>query len=386
MNLKSSASRLRLKPYREPYWEKFPTALLKGASLGYRRSPESEARTWHVRVYVDGKYHTCNLGPERPDYQYKEAYRAALEWAQAVKYAGPVAKVKSTLQDVLDEYLTKLQGNSSERNLQRRKQAEKRINALLSDQIKKRQINSITAREINNVQRIYQQRKNRKGAPISPESVNRVMTHLIAALNHGYRSGMIDSDAAWKHYQRLPEEPHKRKVQKYVSKKDRECFINACPEHLKAFVSAMEYFGARPSEICRLRVSDVDLGIDSVRLMTYKGKARTRDFPLPMDAPVRQLFENQVKDKETTDFVFTTSSNKPWTQANLAKAHKVVREQIGLPDSFNTYSWRHCRITDLVDNGAPAPAIATLTGTSLEYIQKNYYKSDTNLLTQIVIS
>ncbi len=72
MNLKTSAGRKGLKPYREPHWEKFPPALIKGVSLGFRRSPKNNAETWHVRVYVDRKYSTSNLGPVRPDFEYKE--------------------------------------------------------------------------------------------------------------------------------------------------------------------------------------------------------------------------------------------------------------------------------------------------------------------------
>lgn len=75
MNLKSESNRSRLKPYREPYWEKLPTALIKGVSLAYRRSPETDTGTWHVRVYRDGKYYSSNLATERPEFQYKEVYQ-----------------------------------------------------------------------------------------------------------------------------------------------------------------------------------------------------------------------------------------------------------------------------------------------------------------------
>lgn len=375
-NLKTSAGRRHLKPYREPHWEKFPTALIKGVSLGFRRSPANGSETWHVRVRVDRNYHRSNLGPVRPEFEYKEAYRKALNWAQAVKHAGVMAKETFTLQDVLDEYLSKLLGNSTKRNREKRRQAKKRLDALLPTQLNQRKVNGITPREVSAVQRSYQQRTNRDGETISPESVNRVMTHLIAALNHGYRLGMIDSDASWKHYERLPEEPHKRKAHEYVNTDDRDRFIEACPEQLRAFVMAMQFLGARPSEIRRLCVSDVSLSKNFVRLLTFKGKARTRDFPLPENSPVRLLFESQIEGKEANDFVFTTQSNKQWTQANLAKTHKAVRATVGLPDGFDTYSWRHCRISDWVRNGHPAPEIADLTATSLEFIQKNYYKPD----------
>ena len=194
---------------------------------------------------------------------------------------------------------------------------------------------------------------------------------------------MIDNDASWKHYQRLPEEPHKRKEHEYINTGDRERFVEACPPHLKSFVMAMQFLGARPSEVRRLRVSDVDLSKNFVRLLTYKGKARTRDFPLPEKSAVRLLFKSQIDGKQASDFVFTTQLKKQWTQANLAKAHKAVRTQVGLHDSFDTYSWRHCRISDFVRAGFPAPEVAALTGTSLQFIEQNYYKSDTNLQSQM---
>ncbi len=68
VNLKTKTSRgpKKLAPYREPYWAKLPAELIKGASLGFRRSPETNAETWHVRVFFEGQYHQENLGPVRP--------------------------------------------------------------------------------------------------------------------------------------------------------------------------------------------------------------------------------------------------------------------------------------------------------------------------------
>jgi len=283
MNLKTTASRRRLKPYREPHWDKFPTALIKGASLGFRRSPETGAETWHVRVYVDGKYHTSNLGPVCPDFEYKNAFRKALDWAQVVKYAGPALKETFTLQNVIDEYLMKLQGNSSERSMNRRREAAKRLNALLPALLLKRKANHITARDLTVVQREYQQRKNHNGEPIAPESVNRAFVHLIASLNYGYTQQMIESNEAWKNYERLEPAEHKRRKQPYIPKEDRLAFIDACTGPLKAFISALHYTAARPSEIRRLKVADVNLIDGHVRLLTFKGKAKTRLFPLPVN-------------------------------------------------------------------------------------------------------
>ena len=385
INLKTKTARKKLPPYREPHWQKFPPEILKGGSLGFRRSPENDSETWYARVYVDGTYHKTNLGRVRPDFEYKEAFKAALAWAEKIKDAGPVLAKVFTLEDVIDAYLLKLQGNSSARFIDKRRQAEKRLNALLPQSLLMKKANSLIDRDVNNVQREYQQRKNKQGKPIAPDSVNRVMTHLIAALNHGYKNSMIKTNKAWKHYERLPEAIEKRRAKKYIPQKDREAFIKACQEPLKAFASAMNIMAARPSELRRLRVSDVelmseDLERQGARLLTFKGKkGGIRWFPLPEGTPIRKLFEAQVKDKQPDDFVFIAKNGKPWGHANLAKQHNLVRDNGGFSKDFETYVWRHCRITDWAKGAFPAPEVAALAGTSLEHIQRNYYKADSDI-------
>ncbi len=265
--------------------------------------------------------------------------------------------------------------------MDKRRQADKRLNALLPQSLLRKKANALIDRDVNNAQRDYRQRKNKKGEPISPDSVNRVMTHLIAALNHAYKNSMIETNKAWKHYERLPEAIEKRRSKAYISQDNREAFIKACPEPLRAIVKAMNSMAARPSELRRLRVSDVDLtnsdpDEQAVRLVTFKGKGAVRYYPLPKGAPVRKLFAALVKDKQPDDYVFIAKNGKPWGHANLAKQHNAVRDTGGFSADFETYVWRHCRISDWARARFPAPEVATLAGTSLEHIQKNYYKAD----------
>jgi integrase len=385
INLKTKTARNRLDAYREPHWQKFPPEILKGGSLGFRKSPENDAETWHGRVYLDGTYHKTNLGTVRPDFEYKEAFKAALAWAQKLKDAGPVMAKAFTLEDVIDHYLLKLQGNSSARFMDKRRQAAKRLDALIPQSLLRKKANSLIDRDINNVQREYQQRENKyTKRPIAPDSVNRVMTHLIAALNHGYKNSMIASNKAWKHYERLPESIEKRRGKSYITVADRDAFIKACPEPLKAFVQAMNIMGARPSELRRVLVSDVDFdNLDpaqrGVRLITYKGKGSVRRFPLPEGTPIRELFAAQIKDKQPDDFVFTAKNGKGWGHANLLKHHNAVRDNGKFSKAFETYVWRHCRISDWAKVPFPAPEVARLAGTSLEHIQRNYYKADSDI-------
>jgi integrase len=387
INLKTKTARKKLPPYRDPHWVKFPPELLKGGSLGFRRSPENGSETWHGRVFVHGEYSYKNLGSVRPDFQYKEAFKAALAWGQKLKDAGPVVAKEYTLEDVIDYYLVKLQGNSSPRFMDKRRQAAKRLDALIPARLLRKKVNALEASDITDIQQAYQQRKNLQGKPISPDSVNRVMTHLIAALNHGYKNSKIKTKKEWKHYERLPGEMEKRRSKQYIPKDQRQAFIKACQGPLRAIVQAMAITAARPSELRRVRVTDVvfnnpnpdEQDKQGVRLVTFKGKGSVRWFPLPEGTPIRKLFEAQIKDKQADDFVFTAKNGKPWGHANLAKQHNLVRDNGGFSADFETYVWRHCRISDWARVPFPAPEVARLAGTSLEHIQRNYYKADSDI-------
>ena len=392
INLKTKTARKKLPPYREPYFVKFPTEVLKGGSLGFRRSPDSQIETWHGRVYLDGGYIKETLGEVTAQFEYKEAYKAALDWAQKIKDAGPVAAKDYTLEEVLDEYLKKLQGNSKPRLLVKRREAAKRLDALLTPALKRRKVNDLTKTHINDLQLDYSMRRNEKKKKelcpetgemlhplISPVSVNRVFTHLIAALNHGYKNDRIATKQAWKHYERLKADGT-TKDKEYIPKEERQDYLNACPAELKAICTAMNLMATRPSELRRLRVAAVDLKGKKVQLKTYKGPkgAKERNFPLPEGTAIRALFEAQIKDKEPDQLVFTTSGGIPWTQPNLAKHHNLVRDNGKFSPAFCSYIWRHCRITDLAGE-FPAPEVANLVGTSLQYLQENYYHENEDI-------
>jgi integrase len=390
INLKTKTVRKHLEGYREPYWMKLPTEVMKGGSLGFKRSPDSGVETWHARVYLDGAYRKTNLGEVIPKFEYRDAYSAALKWARDKKGADPAPEKEYTLEDVTDAYLRHLQGNSSPRLMDKRQQADKRLNALIPQRLFIKKAKLISAQDITSIQQNYQQRKNLQGQPISPDSVNRIMAHLIAALNYGFRQSMIANNNGWRHYRRLEEAKVKRNAKQYIELEDRQTFIEACPAALKAFAQAMNIMAARPSELRRLRVSGVDFdnpdaGQRGVSLVTYKGKGSVRLFPLPEGSTIQKLFKELTHGKQPDDFVFTTEKGKQWSQANLAKLHNKVRDDNKFSDAFESYVWRHCRVSDWANAKFPAPEVAKLAGTSLEYIQHNYFKSRTEIQSSMAV-
>ena len=125
--------------------------------------------------------------------------------------------------------------------------------------------------------------------------------------------------------------------------------------------------GARPSEVRRLRVRDVKE--DHVILMTFKGNrasGRSRKFPLTNGRLA--FFQKQVKGRDPDEPLFLTEKGVEWSMANLNKATKQVRGDLPI----ESYTWRHCFLTDKVKAGFNIMALAKLCGTSVQYIQQNY--------------
>jgi integrase len=378
INIKTPAARRHLKPYRDPYWQKLDG--MKGASLGFKRSDRSGVETWHARCYLDGRYFAKNLGEVRPEFDYAQAHRAAREFADSLKQHGERAINDYTLADVIEEYYEHLRGDGTPREIKRMNLAAKRLEPLIPKAMLHRQANSLTMRDIVGLQRAYRKRKKEDGRPILPDTVNRTMTPLIAALNHGLRLEMVSDNSAWKNYRRLPRSMEKRKQHQYLPLKERERFIEAAPADLQDFLIALHTLGARPSEIRRLQRSDIDLSNNRIRLVTYKG-ARGSERWLPIPNRLKAVLE-----RRNTEPVFTTETGRPWSMANLAKKHRAAQITGGFSPDFEPYAWRHSRLSDWSRAGNPAPEVAHVAGTSLEMIQHHYYKPSEDLHARMLSS
>jgi hypothetical protein len=104
--IETRSARLRLVGRKEPYWVK----LERGLSLGYYRSFNGSAGTWHARVRVAGRYRSGAL--ETADdhldangetiLNWSQAQAAARTWAAAQTSAGPLTVERACLEYVAD--------------------------------------------------------------------------------------------------------------------------------------------------------------------------------------------------------------------------------------------------------------------------------------------
>ena len=125
-------------------------------------------------------------------------------------------------------------------------------------------------------------------------------------------------------------------------------YLNQHDTHLLLFIKIVAYNFLRPVEVCRLRVSDVDL-ISRTLYFDQKTKlGKTKHIP---DIYFNDL-KNCIEGQPGHLFIFTPHG-KPadWTVPDSEKRNyfsrkfKSVKKMLNIPDGFGMYSFRHSFIT-----------------------------------------
>lgn len=282
-----------------------------------------------------------------------------------------------TLQALWDEYLDSMalkKGGEDSAQYRKYKRQQNAQSRLWRDAIGKLRPAELTEAKYTRVVESIQ----RTG--ITNESVNRRMRSLRTILNRALNAGLVDAPW-WRNIRELDEAPpqEKSKVYRYFDKKQRQAFIDAAPEEVAAFCRFMFAFGCRPSEASRLKVRSVDFDRGVLHLVHYKGAGtggKHRVFPLKGER--LEMCRALVEGKELDAPLLPNKFGRAYGD-NFGKYHRQVADEVGLPESFDSYSWRHCWITDSLRAGVRIDHVSKLAGTSVEYIIGNYSQGDDQL-------
>ena len=370
-----------LQPSEQPYYHK----VNKGVSIGVYK-PGTGTVSWRVRIRHEGKYRVETL---EDVHSYTDAVLAAAAFVDDLKAgAAPTRKQKSTarltVQELIVEYIDSDKNKVAKGD---RYEEWKYTSSRLSKRYVYPYIGNIT---LNNLGRDdIQDLQTTLRQEVSPETTNRGTVTLRAALNYALAKQYV-SDPFWKtvSLEEEAEADDKTNTKDYFEVDDREAFIAGAGEHLAALVKCMHLTGCRPSEARRLTVGDVHvdkrLKQPYVRFKTFKGarvSGTGRKFPLANGRLA--FFQDQVAGKKKTDILFPTETGIEYALHNLNQRHNAVRNQLEIDGNFQTYTWRHCWITDMIHANVQPLTVAKLAGTSLKYIQENYTAGDDTLAAQL---
>lgn len=366
INLKTIAGRAALPSRREPYWAELQT----GAHLGYRAG----ADTWLAkhRDPATGKRLGKALGKATPsntpntrDTAFDEMAKKARAWFATI---GQGVVTDWTVADACEHYL---KGLLAEHRTNTHKDTKTRINAKITGttlakiklaDLRKHHVqdwlNGLLKPDTDDDNDVLRR---------SRDSANRDLATLKAILNTAYTAQAVVSDRAWKTVKKFKDVGRRRR-DAYLTQPQRKALLDACPDDLKLLVKGALLTGFRPGELANLKAGHLVKATGTIRIEV--SKTDFREVAISREAMA--FFAEQAKDKLPSAYLLTRADGAQWCNDKWNDLFPDARKAAGLPDGVVLYSCRHTRLSDLVMAGIDLLTIATLAGTSIAMIEKNY--------------
>jgi integrase len=365
------ASREKLKPRREPHWQR----IRKGCFVGYRKMNLSGHGAWLARARNEdagSKQLFKPLGEfgDLPDHlRFDAATKAALAWFDHLGRGGTAQA--ATIADACTRYVRHLKATKSERAA---KDAEARfMNYVLNNpKLAATELPNLTPAQLEAWRKALRDRPTRsggnRGERRSDSTLNRDMTCFRAALNLAYLDGLLTTDHAWRSKLR-PIKNADRKRELYLDRAERIRFIEKAPADLAAFLRGLCQLPLRPGALAKLTVGDFDQRLKVLKIGEDKN-GKDRRIKLP--DITAEHFEAAAQGKRPTAPLLSRADGKAWNKDAWKWPIKATVEAANLPGSTTAYTLRHSVISDLVHDGLDLLTVAQISGTSVAMIERHY--------------
>jgi site-specific recombinase XerD len=364
-------AREKLKPRREPYWQR----VRKGCFVGYRKMTMSGHGSWLARARqeeIGAKQLFKPLG-EFDDLaghqRFDAATKAALAWFDHLGRGGITHA--ATVSDACARYVLHLKATKSELAAQ---DAESRFKNYVLNHAKlaATELSKLTPAHIetwrNSLRDLPTRSGGRRGERRTESTLNRDMTCFRAALNLAYLDGLLTSDHAWRAKLRPIKNVDQRR-ELYLDRAQRLMLLEKAPPDLAAFLRGLCYLPLRPGALATLTAGDYDRRLKVLRIGHDKS-GKDRRIKLP---DVTAAFFNEAsEDKPPTAPLLPRADGKAWHKDAWKWPVKVAVGAAGLPAATTAYTLRHSVISDLVHDGLDLLTVAQISGTSVVMIERHY--------------
>jgi integrase len=370
VKLDSKTARAKLTPRKRPYTAR----LAAGIRLAYRRNAKI-AGTWSVLGGGGGWLKKLAVAD---DLEPADGHNI-LDYWQAVERARDLARAKDTdsgkpvtVDAALTDYAADLAARGS------RAYNAERARIHLPKALAGKTVALLTARELSR----WRDGMLTKG--LAPASVRRVARMLKAALtraaNHDARitnrdawrvglAGLADGEGGTRNV--IIDDDQVRSI------------IATAPAEGSEFALLVEVAavtGARPIQIARLQVSDVQADRSDPRLMmptSAKGRRKVIGRrPVPVSADLALRLRQFAAGRPASALLFPHSDGKGWRGTRHYRPFQRTVERAGLDSGAVTiYALRHSSITRSLLASVPIRIVATAHDTSVAMIERTYSKS-----------
>lgn len=402
--LENRTQRLRLAP-----GKRFWAAIAPGVALGYRRT-RAGFGTWSVRVLEDsaaGRYSLTALGTaddlENADgrevltyFQAAEKARASIGQARDQAAGSPSGPY--TVATAADDYLAWFRVHRKSADA-----TETVIRAHVLPTFGRMLLVDLTTREIarwherlataaarrrTRVPGSKRDRAARRNAPAqqpaapaapaappTPDELrrrkataNRVLSVLRAMLNHAWRAGHVQSDAAWRRVKPFhnANEPRVR----YLSAAEATRLANAAPADFRSLVTAALLTGCRYGELVNLYVEDYHRDARTIHVRDSKS-GRPRHVPLTNDGEA--FFAALTAGRAAGETMLLRADGRPWGVNHQVKPMAVACAAAAISPPVSFHILRHTYGSWLAMAGAPLQVIAEALGHADTRITQRHY-------------
>lgn len=386
----SRTARAKLSAQREPYWR----LMSEGCHLGYYRG--ARVGKWIARFRKPGAavgYVKKTLA-EADDFRdapqglmeaeaagvlsFGQAQDVARRWFDLVAHGGQPSG-PYTVSDALDDYLAAFTGKALE-------STRNRVDVLIRPALGAVQLAKLTTKQIadwhkaraSSAARIRTKKgaaEHRTRALDSDDerrrrksTANRDLTVLKAALNHAWREGRIDSDAAWRKVKPFKEVDSAKL--RYLSDDEARRLVNACDAEIRPLVQAALLTGARYGELVAIKTADVDPAVGTVWLTDTKAR---RPRVVYLEAEGRHLFAELVAGRSGSELVFQRAGGSRWKASQQQRPLRDAGARAKLDPPATFHDLRRTYGARLALRGVPLAVIAEAMGHADERITRKHY-------------
>jgi integrase len=210
-----------------------------------------------------------------------------------------------------------------------------------------------------------------------PNSVNRTLRILKAALNHAKARKIVGTNEAWADIKPYKAKDGQRDI--YLDLSQRRLLLNAAGTDLRNFLLAMLHTGARPGEIRDLVMQDFNPKTGTVRFVKYKGTGTPEERVTFLAPSGMKFFKEQSKDK-LPRAPLLTYGGEPWRSHHWARevgravrrANARLQDDQKLSTEIVAYTMRHTAISEWLQQGIDIGRVAKAVGTSVRMIELHY--------------
>ena len=370
-NIETRTARLKLPTAKKPVFVRVSA----GISLGYRRN--QMAGTWVVRA-ADGKGgNWTEAFAHADDFEITNG-TTVLDYWQAQDQARAIARIAddashhraepATVSNAIDAYEADIKTRGGDLL------NAARLRAHLPATLGEKQVAALTVRDLR-------EWRDRLAGHRKPATVNRTSAAFKAALNlAAERDARIATRRAWQTgLASLPDAEESRNV---ILPDDVVRSIIAAAyrdgEEFGLFVEVAGVTGARPSQIRRIEITDLQRDRPDPRLMMPtsrkgRGKRKVTQRPVPIPASLARRLHVAASGRSGIGPLLLNEKGNAWKTGGQSKPFKRVAKEVGLdPAVVTLYALRHSSIVRQLLGGTPVRVVAVNHDTSVAMLERTY--------------